>query len=102
MSEEVNRKCPSINTEVQPRLKWPSLPAIRLYSSLDSPGACYGDQPLQSGSQNPQVAAQNHADRGSTKLKGPVHQALAARRSREFNRADTDFLPSVMYEDDET
>jgi len=40
-------------------------------------------------------------ERGSGKLKGPVHPALAARRSREFNRADTDFLPSVMLEDDE-
>jgi len=31
------------------RRKRLSLPAIRLYSSLDSPGACYGDQPLQPG-----------------------------------------------------
>jgi len=29
-----------------PRRKRLSLPAIRLYSSLDSPGACYDDQPL--------------------------------------------------------
>jgi len=36
----------------------------------------------------------------SGKLKGPVHQALAARRSREFNRADTDFLPTLMLEED--
>jgi len=43
----------------------------------------------------------NNAERGSGKLKGPVHPALAARRSREFQRADTDFLPSVMLEDDE-
>lgn len=40
---------------------------------------------------------------GGRKLKGgPVHQALAARRSREFNRADTDLLPaSVTLEYDE-
>jgi len=39
---------------------------------------------------------------GRGKLKGPVHQALAARRSREFNRADTDLLPATaMLEYDE-
>jgi len=32
-----------------PRRKRLSLPSIRLYSSLDSPGACYGDQPPQPG-----------------------------------------------------
>jgi len=31
------------------RRKRLSLPSIRLYSSLDSPGACYGDQPPQPG-----------------------------------------------------
>jgi len=31
------------------RRKRLSLPTIRLYSSLDSPGACYGDQPPQPG-----------------------------------------------------
>ena len=30
-----------------------------------------------------------------------VHPALAARRSREFNRADTDLLPAVTLEDDD-
>jgi len=85
------------------RRKRLSLPSIRLYSSLDSPGAYYGDQLPQLGTgsatQTTQDATKNTG--GPGKLKGPVHQALAARRSREFNRADTDFLPSVMLEDDE-
>ena len=88
------------------RRKRLSLPSIRLYSSLDSPGACYGDEPPQPGDAaatkqlvTPDQAKNNESGRG--KLKRPVHQALAARRSREFTRADTDFLPSMMLEYDE-
>jgi len=44
--------------------------------------------------------AKNKSGGVAGKLKGPVHPALAARRSREFNRADTDFLPTVLLEDD--
>ena len=44
--------------------------------------------------------AKNKGGGVAGRLKGPVHPALAARRSREFNRADTDFLPTVLLEDD--
>ena len=40
--------------------------------------------------------ARNNASARSKLKGGPVHQALAARRSREFNRADTDLLPATV------
>jgi len=99
------------------RRKRYSLPSIRLYSSLDSPGACYSGPPsvpnhlvakLQQSPlaivQNDQSAAgnSNDQDESSTLANKLVrgHASLALRRSRELTRADTEVLPPFPMDDE--
>jgi len=50
------------------RRKRLSLPSIRLYSSLDSPGACYGDQPPQPGAKPATTVAEDQAKNNAGKV----------------------------------
>jgi len=52
------------------RRKRLSLPAIRLYSSLDSPGACYGEQPLAPGAAT-QVTQYQAKNNGAPRIPNP-------------------------------
>lgn len=95
------------------RRKRYSLPCIRLYSSLDSPGACSSTaRDHVTGNQQPTTVVEVESSTGSSAPSDVVqftlpkmvhvHSALAARRSRELMRADTEILPPTsLGHDDE-
>jgi hypothetical protein len=98
------------------RRKRYSLPSIRLYSSLDSPGAGFSGGSAKTnhatGGEQQATVAEDESSTGNGSDRAVagafpdklahVHTALAARRSRELMRADTEILPPTSMYDEST